>query len=54
MIQQKWNKVNFYNSALKPLPRLPNRSKRPQLWDILIFETSRTSRSTGKFQGTHF
>ena len=46
------NKVNFYNSALKPLPRLPNRSKRPQLWDILIFETYRTSGSTGKFQGS--
>ena len=24
MIQQKWNKVNFNNSALKPLPWHPN------------------------------
>ena len=29
MIQLKWNKVNFYISALKPLPRLPNSSKLP-------------------------
>ena len=27
MIQMKWNKVNSYISALKPLPRLPNSSK---------------------------
>ena len=39
MVQQKWNKVNFYNPALKPLLWLPNRSKPLQLWDILIFET---------------
>ena len=53
MIQLKWNKVNSYISALKPLPRLPNSSKWPQLWDILTFETSGTSRSTGKCQRYH-
>ena len=53
MIQQNCNKVNSYNSALKPLPRLPNRSKWPYLWDILIYETSGPSRSTGKRQGSH-
>ena len=24
MIQQRWNKVNSYNSPLKPFPWLPN------------------------------
>ena len=48
MIQQNCNKVNSYNSAPKPLPRLPNRSKWPYPWDILIYETPGTARSTGK------
>ena len=50
MIVWNWNKVNSYISALKPLPELPNSSKWPQLWDILIFETSGTFRSSGKWQ----
>ena len=29
MIRWNWNKVNFYISALKPRPKLPNRSKWP-------------------------
>ena len=46
-----WNWYSYsYNSALKPLPRLPNRSKRPQLYNILIFETSGTAMCTGKCQ----
>ena len=39
------------SEALKPLPRVPNRSKWPWCWDILIFETSETSRSIGECQG---
>ena len=54
MIQQKWKKVNFYNSALKPLPRLPYRSKQLSLWDVLIFATFGTSRSTRKCHRFHF
>ena len=50
MIIWNWNKVNSYISALKPLPRVPNRSKWPWCWDILIFETSGTSTSFGKCQ----
>ena len=50
MIIWNWNKVNSYISALKPLPRVPNRSKWPWCWDILIFETSGTSMSFGKCQ----
>ena len=42
--------VNACNLALKPLPWLPIRSKCPYLWDILIFETSGTFRSTEKCQ----
>ena len=38
------------SEALKPLPRVPNRSKWPWCWDILIFETSGTSTSFGKCQ----
>ena len=45
-----WNKVNSHISALKPLSRVPNRSKWPWCWDILIFETSGTSTSFGKCQ----
>ena len=51
MIVWNCNKVNSYISDLKHLPRLPNRSKRPKLWDILIFETPGTSRSIEKCQG---
>ena len=50
MIIWNWNKVNSYISALKPLPRVPKRSKWPWCWDILIFETSGTSTSFGKCQ----
>jgi len=34
-----WNcqNVNYSNSALKPLPRLPNVPKVAYVWDILIF-----------------
>ena len=53
MIHWNWNKVNFYNSALKHLSRLPNRSKQPSYWDILIFATFGTSRSTWKCHGFH-
>ena len=53
MIHWNWNKVNFYNSALKPLPRLPYRSKQLSLWDILIFATFGTSRSTRKCHVFH-
>ena len=47
-----WNcqKVNQSNSALKPLPRLPNVPKVAYVWDILIFQAFGTSWSTGKFQ----
>ena len=48
-----WNKVKSYISGLKPLPRLLNSSKSLLLWDILIFDMSWTSRSTGKCQGSH-
>ena len=42
-------KINYSNSALKPLPRLPNVPKVAYVWDILIFQAFGTSRSTGKY-----
>ena len=55
MIHWNWNKVNFYNSALKPLSRLPNRSKLKTtlLRGIFIVETFVTSRFTRKWHGFH-
>ena len=50
MIVWNWNKVNSYISALKPFQSVPNRSKWPFCWGILIFKTSETSRSIGKCQ----
>ena len=41
-------KVNYSNSALKPLPNLPNVPKAAYVWDNLIFQAFGTSRSTGK------
>ena len=44
-----WNcqKVNYSNSALKPLPRLPKVPKVAYVWDILIFQAFGTIRFTG-------
>ena len=50
-----WNcqKVNHSNSALKPLPRLPNVPKVVYVWDILIFQAFETIRFTGASHGAY-
>ena len=53
-----WNcqKVNYSNSALKPLPRLPNVPKVAYvwpIWDILIFQAFGTIRFTGVSHGAY-
>ena len=50
-----WNcqKVNSSNSALKPVPRLPNVPKVAYVWDILIFQAPVTFRFTGESHGAY-
>ena len=50
-----WNsqKVNSFNSALKPLPKLPEVSKAAYVWDILIYQAPVTFRFSGNSHGAY-
>ena len=50
-----WNcqKVNYSNSALKPILRLPNMPKVVYIWDIWIFQALGTIRFTGAPHGAY-